>query len=73
MRAMFVADGPFARRTNAQLRARNGPSLNLLSRNSRERLIPGFANLELYNLISKILGLTPAPNNGTEGFWDQYF
>lgn len=63
MRAMFVADGPFARRTNSLLRASQ----------SGEKVIPGFANLELYGLVTKILGLTPAPNNGTEGFWDQYF
>lgn len=62
MRATFVADGPFARRTNSLLRSRQ-----------TDTVIPGFANLELYGLITKILGLTPAPNNGTEGFWDQYF
>jgi hypothetical protein len=76
MRAVFVADGPFARRTTAQLRIRSGvleQSPGVYSRDSRETLIPGFANLELYGLVTKILGLTPAPNNGTEGFWDQYF
>jgi len=68
MRAIFIADGPFARRTNAQLQAHNVDAYN-----SHETIIPGFANLELYGLIAKVLGLIPAPNNGTEGFWDQYF
>ncbi|KAG8867408.1 hypothetical protein FRC20_005847 [Serendipita sp. 405] len=63
MRAMFVADGPFAKRANPRR----------LSRRAGDALIPGFANLELYGLVTKILGLTPAPNNGTQGFWDEYF
>ncbi|KAG8832826.1 hypothetical protein FRC17_000580 [Serendipita sp. 399] len=63
MRAMFVADGPFAKRANPKR----------LSRRAGDVLIPGFANIELYSLVTKILGLTPAPNNGTEGFWDEYF
>jgi hypothetical protein len=66
MRAMFVADGPFAKRASSRLSRR--------SRNTGvDRIIPGFPNLELYGLVTKILGLTPAPNNGTAGFWDQYF
>jgi ectonucleotide pyrophosphatase/phosphodiesterase family protein 1/3 len=30
--------------------------------------IPSFENIELYHLITSILGLTPAPNNGTNSF-----
>jgi len=36
--------------------------------------IEQFDNVEIYNLIVKLLGLTKfaAPNNGTSGFWDRY-
>ncbi|PVG02267.1 Phosphodiest-domain-containing protein [Serendipita vermifera] len=66
MRAMFVADGPFAQRASRRLSPRSQDA-------GIDRVIPGFPNLELYGLVTKILGLTPAPNNGTAGFWDQYF
>ena len=32
--------------------------------------IPAFLNVEIYQLICKILGIPPAPNNGTLGFLD---
>jgi hypothetical protein len=67
MRAMFVADGPFANRAGTILRARAPVSTDPV------KVIPGFPNLELYGLVTKLLGLTPAPNNGTKGFWEQYF
>lgn len=67
MRATFVADGPFANRANYKLRAR------ATSTEDPIKVIPGFPNLELYSLVTRLLGLTPAPNNGTKGFWDQYF
>lgn len=33
-----------------------------------------FANVEIYNLVMKLLGISDkaAPTNGTVGFWDQY-
>lgn len=66
MRAIFVADGPFANHANTKLRTR-APITG-----DNTKIIPGFPNLELYNLVTTLLGLTPAPNNGTDGFWDQY-
>ena len=37
-------------------------------------VIEGFKNVEIYNLIVKLLGIEKwsAPNNGTIGFWDNY-
>jgi len=35
--------------------------------------IEPFINLEIYNLVARLLNLVPAPNNGTKGFWDTYF
>lgn len=38
-------------------------------------IIPGFDNLEIYNLVIRLLGIPEsgrAKNNGTEGFWDKY-
>ena len=67
MRAMFVADGPFANRASAMLHATASISTDPI------KVIPGFPNLEVYGLVTKLLGLTPAPNNGTKGFWEQYF
>jgi len=33
----------------------------------------GFDNVQLYNLVCKLLGLkNGAPNNGTKGFWDEW-
>ncbi|KAK4052450.1 hypothetical protein OIV83_002252 [Microbotryomycetes sp. JL201] len=63
MHAIFVAHGPFVRRLKQQ-------------RPSNEAVvIPGFANLEIYDLVMRLIGVPEAkraPNNGTEGFWDQY-
>ncbi|KAI9338558.1 alkaline-phosphatase-like protein [Zopfochytrium polystomum] len=49
MQAIFIAAGP-----------KFAPS-----RWSSIRRIPGFDNVQVYNLLAKILGLSPAPNNGT--------
>ncbi|KAG2249587.1 hypothetical protein Bca52824_089215 [Brassica carinata] len=35
---------------------------------AKGRKVPSFENVEIYNLISTILGLKAAPNNGSEGF-----
>lgn len=66
MHAFFVAHGPFASRLIAKQKVKRGLE--------QTEVIPGFANIEIYNLvIRKILNLAKtASNNGTEGFWDQY-
>ena len=36
----------------------------------------GFENVEIYNLVMKLLGISQAETaqtNGTTGFWDTYF
>ncbi|XP_052388672.1 ectonucleotide pyrophosphatase/phosphodiesterase family member 2 isoform X2 [Carassius gibelio] len=38
-----------------------GPSFNF------KTVVPVFENIELYNIMCDLLGLTPAPNNGTHG------
>lgn len=45
-----------------------GPSFR-----SRQERLPGFANLEVYDLVARLLAIPNgmrAPNNGTRGFWD---
>lgn len=43
-----------------------------------EYIMEPFANVEIYNLVVKLLGMDRkcgvqiAPNNGTVGFWDKY-
>lgn len=39
----------------------HGPSFQF------QKLVPEFENIELYNVMCDLLGLTPAPNNGTYG------
>lgn len=72
MHAMFVAHGPFANSIKAQQKRKRA----LLSLPAEEiTTIPGFPNLEIYNLVAHLLGIKEegrAPNNGTVGFWDQY-
>ncbi|KAG8907981.1 hypothetical protein FRB99_001147 [Tulasnella sp. 403] len=63
MHAMFVADGPFSKATQAMQNA-GGPSKPLVMK--------GFKNVELYGLVVKLLGIQGAKTNGTEGFWDNW-
>ncbi|KAG8962198.1 hypothetical protein FRC03_004512 [Tulasnella sp. 419] len=63
MRATFIADGPFA--TDVKLKSNAAQSLEPV-------VIDGFPNSEIYGLVAKLLGLTPAKNNGTAGFWDKW-
>uniref|UniRef100_A0A8C5GUN6 Ectonucleotide pyrophosphatase/phosphodiesterase family member 2-like n=1 Tax=Gouania willdenowi TaxID=441366 RepID=A0A8C5GUN6_GOUWI len=39
----------------------HGPSFKF------QKMVPEFDNIELYNVMCDLLGLTPAPNNGTHG------
>ncbi|KAM0750332.1 Phosphodiest-domain-containing protein [Meredithblackwellia eburnea MCA 4105] len=72
MHAIFVAHGPFANSIKASAIERRSP----LPRDEEEiTTIPGFANLEIYNLVASLLGIKEegrAPTNGTVGFWEQY-
>lgn len=83
MRAVFVAHGPFS--TDAKA-IHHGRSMSLRSRWPLDAdkdwhsilgsayVMNGFENVEIYNLIMKLLGIeAQATNtNGTTGFWDKY-
>lgn len=83
MRAMFVAHGPFSAVTKAVHQSRGLPLTRALSRPNKgwhstsddTYVMNGFPNVEVYNLVIKLLGIgsKAAPTNGTEGFWDLYF
>ncbi|KAF4577019.1 hypothetical protein EYR36_005005 [Pleurotus pulmonarius] len=81
MRAMFVAHGPFS--AVAKVLHQSASSAHFLSRPNKgwhsasndTYIMDGFQNVELYNLVMKLLGIQQfaAKNNGTAGFWDKYF
>lgn len=67
MRAIFVAHGPFSQVAKATIAARGE------GRDQGEYVIPGFRNIEVYNLVMRLLGIDAADaaiTNGTAGFWD---
>ncbi|KAG2344502.1 Phosphodiest-domain-containing protein [Suillus weaverae] len=67
MRAIFVAHGPFSQGAKAAVVARGEGD------GKGEYVMPGFQNVEIYNLVMRLLGLdatNTAINNGTAGFWD---
>ncbi|KZO93653.1 Phosphodiest-domain-containing protein [Calocera viscosa TUFC12733] len=75
MHALFVADGPFATMAKRELRKRHGGHEEEEEEEEEMHapvVIDGFASLEVYNLVCRLLGIQGAPNNGTEGFWDAY-
>lgn len=85
MHAMFVAHGPFAAVAKAIEQSRQSRSLlpRFLKRPNQGwhsvaddiYVMDTFSNVELYNLMMKLLGIEnhAAPTNGTAGFWDKYF
>lgn len=86
MHAMFVAHGPFSAVTKAVHQSgslKRGLVSRFLSRPNKgwhstsddTYVMNGFQNVEIYNLVIKLLGIRnhAAPTNGTEGFWDLYF
>ena len=83
MHAMFVAHGPFAAVVKAIQQSSSGHWRRALSRPNKgwhstaddTYVMDTFANVEIYNLVLKLLGVEAfkAPTNGTEGFWDRYF
>jgi hypothetical protein len=85
MHAMFVAHGPFAAVVKAIqqtkwkrslfARALSRPNKGWHSVSDDTYIMDPFQNVEIYNLIMKLLGIEDlaAPTNGTDGFWDKYF
>ncbi|KAF8548172.1 Phosphodiest-domain-containing protein [Imleria badia] len=72
MHAIFVAHGPFSH--GAKLYSPDIQPSAWHSVTDGTYIIPGFANVELYNLVMRLLGIEAwaVPNNGTAGFWDKY-
>ena len=84
MHAIFVAHGPLADRVKATTKWKRSllkQQQEVSSIETREigkheviTVIPGFDNLEIYNLVTKkLLNLNGvAKQNGTSAFWDNY-
>lgn len=69
MHAIFVAHGPFSQGAKAAVVARGEDD------GTGEYVMPGFQNVEIYNLVMRLLGLDAtdtATTNGTAGFWDTF-
>lgn len=81
MYAMFVAHGPFSavtkvlHRTTSSWHALSRPNMGWHSTSNNTYVMDGFQNVEIYNLVMKLLGISEgaAKTNGTAGFWDRYF
>jgi len=78
MYAMFVAHGPFSSVVKATHQGSVLPNKNKgwHSTSDDVYVMDGFQNVEIYNLVLKLLGVNQtffAKTNGTDGFWDQYF
>lgn len=77
MHAMFVAHGPFSHdaKLGAHAHPRRAAPMGWHSTSEDAYIIDTFQNVEIYNLVLKLLGVEEkwtAPNNGTRGFWDRY-
>ena len=84
MHAIFVAHGPFSHDAKTLHQRRTAGLSRLLGRKNRvdgwhsteagAYVMKTFQNVELYNLVLKLLGAEAwaAPTNGTIGFWDRY-
>ncbi|KAI9570581.1 hypothetical protein HD554DRAFT_353713 [Boletus coccyginus] len=66
MRAVFISQGPFAKGVRRRFQEENGLT--------QEHVLPPFQNVELYNLVVRLLGIDKwaSETNGTEGFWDPW-
>jgi len=78
MQAMFVAHGPFSNVVKTLHRQSWMPNRNKGwdSTSNDAYVMDGFQNVEVYNLVMRLLGVPKklwARNNGTVGFWDRYF
>ncbi|KAF9646033.1 Phosphodiest-domain-containing protein [Thelephora ganbajun] len=78
MQAMFIAHGPFSDVAKALHRQSWIPNKNegWHSTSDNVYVIDAFQNVEVYNLVMKLLDVPKnlwAKTNGTVGFWDRYF
>lgn len=74
MQAMFIAHGPFTTDAKALHKSGSKPNDNWHSTSDDAYIMERFQNVEVYNLVMKLLGIEEyaAPTNGTAGFWDKY-
>ncbi|KAH9179365.1 Phosphodiest-domain-containing protein [Lactarius sanguifluus] len=85
MNAIFVAHGPFSSTakiahdkpsSSYHLRGPSNPNKGWHSTSDDTYVMGGFQNVEIYNLVMKLLGIPQAEaaqTNGTTGFWDIFF
>jgi len=78
MQAMFIAHGPFSNVVKALYRQSWMPNKNKgwHSTSDDVYVMDWFQNVEVYNLVMRLLGVPKnlwAKTNGTRGFWDRYF
>ena len=59
MRAVFIARGPAFRRTGRTVRLTNADGTT-----KKVRMTEPFPNVDVYNILCRIIGLTPAKNSG---------
>ncbi|KAG6836708.1 hypothetical protein H0H93_004684 [Arthromyces matolae] len=76
MHAMFIAHGPFSTDVKSLHQSGTKPKTgdHWHSTTSNTYIMERFPNVEIYNLVIKLLGIDEyaAPNNGSVGFWDKY-
>lgn len=74
MHAIFVAHGPFTSDMKAFHQSRSRLCDDWHSTGENSYILERFQNVEIYNLVLKLLGIAPyaAATNGTIGFWDKY-
>lgn len=77
MHAMFVAHGPFssvvkALHQNSKRSFLSRPNKGWHSTSDDTYVMDRFENVQVYNLVMKLLGIKGAKTNGTAGFWDKY-
>jgi len=83
MHAIFVAHGPFSAVAKAMHHSRSlslrrswllNPNKGWHSTSDETYVMNGFPNVEIYNLVMKLLGTEAwaVKTNGTTGFWDKY-
>ncbi|KAN0127415.1 Phosphodiest domain containing protein [Lactarius tabidus] len=81
MKAIFVAHGPFSSTAKIAHHRQSSHRPHSLSKGWHSTsddtyVMDGFENVEIYNLVMKLLGIPQAEvaqTNGTSGFWDTYF
>lgn len=78
MHAMFVAHGPFSSvvkvlHQNSKRGLLSRPNKGWHSTSDDTYVMDRFENVQIYNLVTKLLGIKGAKTNGTTGFWDKYF